>query len=107
MNISREIENNDLHKIRERAYQLWEEAGRPECDGKEFWLRAEVRIRIEEIMARRISKISPFSLICSAEHVQIELDVLEPKISHDEPRTSNQDQIEQARERLKNEQGLY
>lgn len=27
--------------IRERAYLLWEEAGRPECDGVEFWVRAE------------------------------------------------------------------
>lgn len=27
--------------IRERAYILWEEAGRPECDGVEFWVRAE------------------------------------------------------------------
>jgi hypothetical protein len=27
--------------IRERAYRLWEEAGRPAGDGVEFWLRAE------------------------------------------------------------------
>lgn len=27
--------------IMERAYILWEEAGRPECDGVEFWVRAE------------------------------------------------------------------
>lgn len=27
--------------IRERAYRLWEEAGRPEGDGVEFWVRAE------------------------------------------------------------------
>jgi len=27
--------------VRERAYALWEQAGRPESDGVEFWLRAE------------------------------------------------------------------
>jgi hypothetical protein len=27
--------------IRARAFALWEEAGRPECDGVDFWLRAE------------------------------------------------------------------
>jgi hypothetical protein len=27
--------------IRVRAYALWEQAGHPECDGVEFWLRAE------------------------------------------------------------------
>jgi hypothetical protein len=27
--------------IRVRAYYLWEEAGRPECDGCEFWSKAE------------------------------------------------------------------
>jgi hypothetical protein len=28
-------------EIREKAYTLWEEAGRPESDGVEFWVRAE------------------------------------------------------------------
>ena len=32
-------------QIRERAYTLWEEAGRPESDGVEFWLRAEVELQ--------------------------------------------------------------
>ncbi|MFO0822169.1 MAG: DUF2934 domain-containing protein [Gemmataceae bacterium] len=27
--------------IRVRAYMLWEEAGRPESDGTQFWLQAE------------------------------------------------------------------
>lgn len=27
--------------VRERAYRLWEEAGRPEGDGVDFWVRAE------------------------------------------------------------------
>lgn len=30
--------------IRQKAYLLWEEAGRPESDGVEFWLRAETEL---------------------------------------------------------------
>ncbi len=26
---------------KEIAYFLWEQSGRPECDGKEFWYKAE------------------------------------------------------------------
>jgi hypothetical protein len=32
---------DEHNKIRERAYTLWEEAGKPLGDGVEFWLRAE------------------------------------------------------------------
>lgn len=28
-------------QVRDRAYQLWQEAGQPCCDGSEFWLEAE------------------------------------------------------------------
>ena len=28
-------------KVRARAYELWEAAGCPACDGQEFWFRAE------------------------------------------------------------------
>ena len=28
-------------EVREKAYLLWEEAGKPEGDGVEFWVRAE------------------------------------------------------------------
>jgi hypothetical protein len=28
-------------QVRQRAYELWEEAGRPPGDGVEFWLAAE------------------------------------------------------------------
>jgi hypothetical protein len=31
----------DESTIRDRAYALWEQAGYPEGDGVEFWLRAE------------------------------------------------------------------
>jgi Protein of unknown function (DUF2934) len=33
--------------IRERAYSKWEEAGRPEGDGIEFWLEAERELDAE------------------------------------------------------------
>jgi hypothetical protein len=35
-------ETNDLmeHRIRERAFKLWQEAGRPEGQAKKFWNRA-------------------------------------------------------------------
>jgi Protein of unknown function (DUF2934) len=31
----------DEQMVRARAYQLWEQAGRPASDGAEFWLQAE------------------------------------------------------------------
>jgi len=31
--------------VRQRAYELWEENGRPESDGIEFWLKAEMEIK--------------------------------------------------------------
>lgn len=34
-------ESHDDNAVREKAYTLWEEAGRPVSDGVEFWLRAE------------------------------------------------------------------
>lgn len=33
--------------IRERAYQLWEEAGRPCGDGENFWLAAKQELTIK------------------------------------------------------------
>lgn len=39
----------DIHKVRERAYQLWERAGKPEHNGHQFWLEAERQIREEQI----------------------------------------------------------
>jgi hypothetical protein len=31
--------------IRTRAFALWEQAGCPDCDGTEFWLRAEQELK--------------------------------------------------------------
>ena len=31
-------------QIRARAYHLWEEAGRPQGDGVQFWLEAELEL---------------------------------------------------------------
>jgi hypothetical protein len=35
-------------KVREQAYLLWEEAGRPEGDGAEFWFQAEQQLAASE-----------------------------------------------------------
>ena len=36
------------HRIRERAYAIWEEEDRPEGNDREHWLRAEAEIAAEE-----------------------------------------------------------
>ena len=33
-----------LERIRQRAYEKWEAAGRPEGDGFDFWLAAELEL---------------------------------------------------------------
>jgi hypothetical protein len=35
-------------RIRERAYRIWEEAGRPDGRAVEHWLRAEAEIAAED-----------------------------------------------------------
>jgi hypothetical protein len=35
-------------RIRERAYQIWEQAGRPEDKSVGHWLQAEAEIAIDE-----------------------------------------------------------
>jgi hypothetical protein len=35
------------HQIRKRAYQLWEEAGRPEGRAEEFWYHAQADIHTQ------------------------------------------------------------
>lgn len=35
-------------RIRERAYQIWERAGRPEGKSMQHWLEAEAEIAVEE-----------------------------------------------------------
>ena len=37
-----------LTPIRERAYQLWEQAGRPEGGDLEFWERARAQVEREQ-----------------------------------------------------------
>lgn len=38
------VEEELEQQVRETAYYLWEDAGRPEGDGLEFWLLAENKI---------------------------------------------------------------
>jgi regulation of enolase protein 1 (concanavalin A-like superfamily) len=45
-------------RIRTRAWQLWDQAGRPEGRDEEFWLQAEIEIReMEEL--RELAKEPP------------------------------------------------
>ena len=39
------IERTNHNELTNRAYQLWEKAGRPEGRDLEFWLQAEQQIR--------------------------------------------------------------
>jgi DUF2934 family protein len=39
----------DNQRIRERAHDLWEQAGRPDGREEHFWLEAERQIREEQI----------------------------------------------------------
>jgi hypothetical protein len=36
------------HRTRERAYEIWEKAGRPEGKAEEHWRQAEAEIAAEE-----------------------------------------------------------
>jgi len=39
---------SEIHKrIEERAYQLWDEAGRPEGQAEQYWLAAEAALEQE------------------------------------------------------------
>ena len=39
----------DLDDVRARAYQLWEQAGKPEGRIDEFWFKAEEQLKAERV----------------------------------------------------------
>lgn len=41
-------EQDREQRIRDKAYRLWEEAGRPEGRSEEFWERARILVEIED-----------------------------------------------------------
>jgi hypothetical protein len=43
-NIFLEDASDTTELVKQRAYELWEQNGRPESDGVEFWLQAEKEI---------------------------------------------------------------
>ena len=45
------------HKVRERAYAIWESEGRPEGKEVEHWLRAEAEVAAEEQEAAQEAKL--------------------------------------------------
>lgn len=44
--------NNIEDEVRRRAYELWEQYGRPEGGEEEFWLKAEREIKKEKGLDR-------------------------------------------------------
>ena len=48
------IDPNLMTRIRQRAYEIWEDEGRPDGRERIHWLRAEAEFR-ERLYARRIS----------------------------------------------------
>ena len=47
-----------LDPIRDRAYQLWEQAGRPEGGDLEFWERARQEIEAEQAAAAKAASLN-------------------------------------------------
>lgn len=44
------------HRIRQRAYELWEQAGKPAGDHDRFWHEAEQEIDSAEDKGRRVPR---------------------------------------------------
>jgi hypothetical protein len=40
-------------KVREKAYELWEKAGKPAGDGKNFWVDAESTLKPKRRAAKK------------------------------------------------------
>ena len=56
-------------RIRKRAYDLWERAGRPEGRSEEFWFAAaEEAVQAGEARYRAIVNSSPAAIICIDEN---------------------------------------
>jgi hypothetical protein len=45
-------------RIRERAYQIWEEEGRPEGKAEEHWEKARMIVLIEESLPTMLKPVS-------------------------------------------------
>ena len=54
--------NNIEDAVRRRAYELWEQYGRPESGEKEFWLKAEREIK----QAKGLNGTAPMAAIDEA-----------------------------------------
>lgn len=57
---------NQEQRVRELAYQIWEQAGYPCSDGVEFWLQAEAELtpaqrKTEPKLAKAAAKVSASS----------------------------------------------
>jgi hypothetical protein len=59
---------NMEHIIRERAYHLWNAAGRPEGDADAFWLSAQ-----REILAESLSQVANVKMTGSKKNTKSKL----------------------------------
>jgi hypothetical protein len=48
------MQNDDDYRIRQRAYDLWEEAGRPDGKHLEFWNAAEQEVRVGGVKSKEL-----------------------------------------------------
>jgi hypothetical protein len=50
---------SNYDKVSQRAYQLWDNSGRPQGKETEHWLQAEKEIQREELQRRGKSNLAP------------------------------------------------
>ncbi|PZQ17054.1 MAG: hypothetical protein DI565_06625 [Ancylobacter novellus] len=49
--------NDRERRVRDEAYRLWNEAGRPDGEGESFWYEAEKRIEADGVAAPKAKKV--------------------------------------------------
>jgi hypothetical protein len=95
----REIDQR-IRQTRERAYQLWEEAGKPECDGEEFWHKAKNALNAENA---ELVQFSMIGLDMGSDNTEITMTTIwtnDDPILDTDAKTATEEQIEKAKERL-------
>jgi hypothetical protein len=56
--LQKKFAKSDHTRIAERAYGKWLEAGRPQGDGREFWLAAELELTRAHVTLEEIEEIA-------------------------------------------------
>lgn len=47
-----------FQEISKRAFEIWERDGKPECQDKEHWMRAEAELRKDSLKSQKGPKIT-------------------------------------------------